>query len=67
MLVVLSIICVCFFISFIIPFTVHQFGALGMIGGDQAAKPSYVAFMADYGTNLELSNMAPCMVLSGLF
>jgi hypothetical protein len=31
--------------------TVHQFGALGMIGGDPSiTKPSYVAFMADYGT-----------------
>ena len=30
--------------------TVHQMGALGMIGGDPAlAKPSYTAFMADYG------------------
>lgn len=30
---------------------IHQWGALGMIGGDPAlAKPSYVAFMADYGT-----------------
>ena len=30
---------------------VHQFGALGMIGGDPAlGKPSYAAFMADYGT-----------------
>jgi hypothetical protein len=29
---------------------IHQFGALGMIGGDPAlAKPSYGAFMADYG------------------
>ena len=29
---------------------VHQFGALGLIGGDPAlAKPSYAAFMADYG------------------
>lgn len=30
---------------------VHQFGALGMVGGDPSiAKPSYAAFMADYGT-----------------
>jgi hypothetical protein len=34
--------------------------------GDQALQSSYVAF-ADYGTDLELSSMAPCMVLSGLF
>ncbi|HEX8268961.1 MAG TPA: DUF1761 domain-containing protein [Flavobacterium sp.] len=28
----------------------HQFGALGLVGGDPAlAKPSYAAFMADYG------------------
>ena len=32
--------------------TIHQFGALGMIGGDPAiAKPSYLSFMADYGTS----------------
>ncbi|PWK20545.1 DUF1761 domain-containing protein [Xanthomarina spongicola] len=31
--------------------TIHQTGALGMIGGDPAtALPSYNAFMADYGT-----------------
>ncbi len=31
--------------------TIHQFGALGMIGGDTSkALPSYNAFMADYGT-----------------
>ena len=29
---------------------IHQMGALGMIGGDPAlAKPSYTAFLADYG------------------
>lgn len=41
-----------FFISFILQMLViHQFGALGMIGGDVAtAKPSYEVFMADYGT-----------------
>lgn len=40
-----------FFIAFILQtITIHQFGALGLIGGDiAAAKPSYVAFMADYG------------------
>jgi hypothetical protein len=33
------------------PIVIHQFGALGMIGGDpEVAKPSYNAFMADYGT-----------------
>lgn len=31
--------------------TIHQFGALGMVGGDPTkALPSYNAFMADYGT-----------------
>lgn len=32
---------------------IHQFGPLGMIGGPEfidLAKPSYAAFMADYGT-----------------
>ena len=29
---------------------IHQFGALGMVGGDpELAKPSYTAFLADYG------------------
>ena len=41
-----------FFISFVLRFlVVHQTGALGMVGGDVSiAKPSYEAFMADYGT-----------------
>lgn len=33
--------------------TIHQSGALGMIGGPpmiESAKPSFAAFMADYGT-----------------
>ena len=40
-----------FFISFILQMlTIHQFGALGMVGGDPTiAKPSYTEFMADYG------------------
>ena len=40
-----------FLISFLLQMlTIHQFGALGMVGGDAAAaKPSYAAFMADYG------------------
>lgn len=40
-----------FLISFIIQMLViHQFGALGMVGGDPTiAKPSFDAFMADYG------------------
>lgn len=41
------------FISFVLQFiTIHQFGAFGMIGGDIAgAKPSYAAFMNDYGNH----------------
>ena len=41
-----------FFMAFILQMlTIHQFGALGMIGGDPTkALPSYNAFMADYGT-----------------
>ena len=41
-----------FFIAFILRFlTIHQTGALGMVGGDASkALPSYNAFMADYGT-----------------
>ncbi|WP_333599481.1 DUF1761 domain-containing protein [Flavobacterium sp.] len=41
-----------FLISFVLQMVViHQFGALGMVGGDASiAKPSYAAFMADYGT-----------------
>jgi hypothetical protein len=40
-----------FFISFVLRFlTIHQTGALGMIGGDASkALPSYTAFIADYG------------------
>jgi uncharacterized protein DUF1761 len=42
-----------FLIAFILQMLViHQFGAFGMIGGDPAtAKPSFAAFMADYGTD----------------
>ena len=41
-----------FLISFLLQTVViHQFGALGMVGGDTTkALPSYNAFMADYGT-----------------
>lgn len=40
-----------FLIGFIIQMLViHQFGALGLVGGyPELAKPSYAAFMADYG------------------
>lgn len=41
-----------FLLAFMMQFVViHQFGAMGMIGGDSTkALPSYTAFMADYGT-----------------
>ena len=41
-----------FLISFVLQMIViHQFGALGMVGGDPSkAMPSYNAFMSDYGT-----------------
>lgn len=41
-----------FLISFFMQFlTIHQFGASGMIGGDEShATPSYFAFMKEYGT-----------------
>jgi len=40
-----------FFMAFILQMLViHQFGAMGLTGGDiTVAKPSYEAFMADYG------------------
>jgi hypothetical protein len=40
-----------FLIGFILQMLViHQFGALGMVGGDPTiAKPSYAEFIADYG------------------
>ena len=39
-----------FLISFVLQsIVIHQFGAMGMVGGDVTkAKPSYFAFMADY-------------------
>jgi hypothetical protein len=41
-----------FFIALTLQFLViHQWGAVGMVGGDPAlAKPSYANFMTDYGT-----------------
>ena len=38
-------------LAFMMPsLVIHQMGALGMVGGDPAlAKPSYAAFLADYG------------------
>lgn len=40
-----------FFMAMVLQFlTIHQWGAIGMIGGDAAnAKPSFTAFMNDYG------------------
>lgn len=40
-----------FFVAFVIQMlTIHQFGAIGMVGGDPTiAKASYTEFMADYG------------------
>jgi hypothetical protein len=40
-----------FLMAFIMPaMVIHQMGALGLIGGDPTlAKPSYAAFIADYG------------------
>jgi Protein of unknown function (DUF1761) len=60
---------------------IHQFGALGMIGGDiESAKPSYAAFMADYGdayrtfkhgafhgTLLGLFFVLPVIAINGLY
>ena len=39
-------------LAFILPaLVIHQMGALGMVGGDPSlAKPTYEAFLADYGT-----------------
>ncbi|MDU8884688.1 DUF1761 domain-containing protein [Yeosuana sp. MJ-SS3] len=41
-----------FLLAFALQFiTIHQTGALGMVGGDlSTAKPSFQAFMDDYGT-----------------
>lgn len=41
-----------FLMAMILQFlTIHQWGAIGMIGGDATnAKPSFTAFMNDYGT-----------------
>jgi hypothetical protein len=62
---------------------VHQFGPLGMIGGPdfiETAKPSYAAFMADYGTAFRTAKHGalhglmtglflalPMMAINGLF
>lgn len=57
-------------IAFIMPaLTVHQMGALGMIGGDPSiAKPSYAAFLADYGDEFRtFKHGALHGFMSGLF
>ena len=61
-------------LSFILAFfvqmlTIHQFGALGMIGGDPTiAEPSYDAFMADYGNAFRtFKHGALHGLLAGLF
>ncbi|MFN3968396.1 DUF1761 domain-containing protein [Flavobacterium sp.] len=50
---------------------IHQFGALGMIGGPdfiETAKPSYAAFMADYGNEFRtFKHGALHGFMSGLF
>jgi len=59
-----------FFISFILQMLViHQYGALGMVGVDSTiAKPSYEAFMADYGTSFRsFKNGALHGFMTGLF
>ena len=59
-----------FFIAMVLQFlTIHQFGALSMIGGDVSmAKPSYTAFMADYGNGFRsFKHGALHGFISGLF
>jgi len=71
-----------FFIAFVMRFlVVHQTGALGMVGGDTSiAKPSYDAFMTDYGTAFRtfkhgalhgfmagLLFISPAIAINGLF
>ena len=60
---------------------IHQFGALGMVGGNpDLAKPSYAAFLADYGdafrtfkhgalhgTILGLGLVFPLIAINGLY
>jgi len=59
-----------FFISFELQFlTIHQTGALGMVGGETAnALPSYAAFMSDYGNEFRtFKHGALHGFMSGLF
>jgi Protein of unknown function (DUF1761) len=59
-------------LAFLMPaLVVHQLGALGMIGGPEfveTAKPSYAAFLADYGDNFRtFEHGALHGFMSGLF
>jgi hypothetical protein len=59
-----------FLLSFFIQtLTIHQFGALGMVGGDLTnVNPSFHAFMADYGTAFRtFKHGALHGLLAGLF
>ncbi|WP_366186919.1 DUF1761 domain-containing protein [Flavobacterium ovatum] len=49
--------------------TIHQWGAVSMIGGDPSiVKPSYYAFMADYGTTFRtFKHGAFHGILTGVF
>ena len=49
--------------------TIHQIGAMGMVGGDiENALPSYAAFMADYGmAHRTFGHGALHGVMSGIF
>lgn len=53
-----------FFLSFIIQtFVIHQFGAMGMVGGDPTkALPSYATLWPTMVPLLELSNTEHCTV-----
>ncbi|KAF2515237.1 DUF1761 domain-containing protein [Flavobacterium foetidum] len=57
--------------SALLSFTIHQSGAIGMIGGPPeiaAAKPSFHAFMADYGKHFRtFKHGALHGFISGLF
>jgi len=59
-----------FFLAFSIQFlTIHQTGVVGLIGGDPSvAKPSFEAFMADYGNDFRtFKHGALHGLLAGLF
>jgi hypothetical protein len=54
---------------FMQPLTIHQFSAMGLVGGDVVnAKPSYTAFMADYGDVFRtFKHVAMHGLMAGLF